>query len=126
MVNDIYGLRAALDEIAEDSEMLARHAQIGSACRKALTDAGLRLYLETGFSNTVTVFEVPEKTTAKEILQMMREEHEILLAGSLGTLNGFTDMEQTMGALDSVLSKLGITLAVSLEKRFCELCEKCE
>ncbi len=137
-ISDIYGLRAALDEIAEDSEMLARHAQIGSACRKALTDAGLHLHLESGFSNTVTVFEVPEKTTAKEILQMMREEHEILLAGSLGTLNGqvirighmgananFQDMAQTMGALDSVLSKLGITLTLSLEKRFCELCEKC-
>ena len=43
--------------------MLERHAKIGEAVRGAVVEAGLELYQETGFSNTVTVFNVPEGTT---------------------------------------------------------------
>ena len=63
-ISDIYGLRAAIDNIADDPGILTRHAKIAAASRKAITGAGLKLYLHSGYSNTVTVFEVPEGTTA--------------------------------------------------------------
>ena len=46
------------------------------------------LHLESGFSDTVTVFDVPEGMTADDILERMREKHGIMLAGSFGELAG--------------------------------------
>lgn len=132
-ISDIYGLRTAIENIAADQDVLKRHARIGRACRQALTEAGLKLHLESGFSNTVTVFDVPEEVLAREILQTMRDDHGILLAGSLGNLDGQVirighmgsnaneaDMTETMDALDMTLKKLGIALKVSLKEKFCE------
>lgn len=133
-ISDIYGLRQALDNIENDKDMLKRHAKIGNACRQALKDAGLKLHLEQGFSNTVTVFDVPKETTASQILEMMKKEHNIMLAGSFDSLAGqvirighmgsnanVKDMEETMGALENTLKKLGADLKCSLKDRFCEL-----
>lgn len=130
-ISDIYGLRAAFENIAADKDMLSRHAKIGNACRKAVTEAGLKLHLESGFSNTVTVFDVPEGITAKEILDTMRKEHNIMLAGSFDTLAGqvirighmgsnanVEDMLETLGALDDTLKKLGLSLKKSLKDVF--------
>ncbi|MGN0141875.1 MAG: pyridoxal-phosphate-dependent aminotransferase family protein, partial [Roseburia sp.] len=132
-ISDIYGLRAAFDNIAADADMLARHARIGAACRAAVTAAGLSLHLKSGFSNTVTVFDVPEQTTAKEILDRMRNEHNIMLAGSFDALAGqvirighmgenanIPDMEETMTALDVVLRELSVPLKQSLSEAFSE------
>lgn len=54
-ISDIYGLRTAIDNIADDPGILTRHARIAAASRKAITGAGLKLYLHSGYSNTVTV-----------------------------------------------------------------------
>ena len=115
--------------------MLARHRRIAEACRKALTEAGLRLHLDSGYSNTVTVFDVPKGTAAEEILEIMKKEHGIMLAGSLGSLDGQvirighmgananeTDMKETMEALDDTLRSLGISLQAHLGERFCFYC----
>lgn len=130
-ISDIYGLRAAFDNIAADKGMLERHARIGNACRKAVTEAGLKLHLLAGFSNTVTVFDVPEETTAKEILDTMRKEHNIMLAGSFDTLAGqvirighmgsnanVEDMTETLGALEDTLKKLGVPQKASMKEVF--------
>jgi aspartate aminotransferase-like enzyme len=130
-ISDIYGLRAAFDNIAEDAGMLERHAKIGNACRKAVSEAGLSLHLADGFSNTVTVFDVPEQTTAKDILEKMRSEHGIMLAGSFDVLEGQVirighmgenareaDMTETLSALDCVLKELGVPLRASLAEVF--------
>lgn len=133
-ISDIYGLRAAFENIEKDPGMLARHAKIGNACRQAVTSAGLKLHLESGFSNTVTVFDVPKETTAKDILDMMRQEHNIMLAGSFDSLSGqvirighmgsnanVSDMRETMEALDQTLEKLGVPLKCSLKESFCSM-----
>ncbi len=133
-ISDIYGLQKAFCNIEEDDKMLLRHAKLGESCRQALIDAGLTLYLEQGFSNTVTVFDVPKETTAEAILEMMKKEHNIMLAGSFGSLAGqvirighmgananFADMAETMDALGQTLEKLGVPLNCSLKERFCEL-----
>ena len=125
-ISDIYGLRAAFDNIAADSDMLKRHALIGEATRKAIAGCGLKLHLESGFSNTVTVFDVPESLTASDILDAMKNDHGIMLAGSFDVLNGkvirighmgtnanISDMTETLNALYQVLTRLGISLSAN-------------
>lgn len=132
-ISDIYGLRAAFDNIKEDKDMLERHARIGAACRKAITEAGLKLHLERGFSNTVTVFDVPPETTAKAILDTMQKEHNIMLAGSFDELAGQVirighmgrnanelDMSETMEALEQTLEALGVPVKASMRETFAE------
>lgn len=130
-ISDIYGLRAAFDNIAADDDLLSRHAKIASATRAALTKAGLQLHLNSGYSNTVTVFDVPDETTADAILTMMRKEHGIMLAGSFDSLAGkvirighmgananFSDMTATMSALSDTLCTLGVPLKDDLAHLF--------
>lgn len=132
-ISDIYGLRTAIDNIAEDKDILKRHAVIGDASRKAVTEAGLTLYLESGFSNTVTVFEVPENTTDKAILETMKKDYNIMLAGSFDYLAGkvirighmgsnatVENMTETFRALDGTMKKLGVELKASMEQIFTE------
>lgn len=126
-ISDIMGLRAALDNIKEDTEMIARHERIAKMTRDALTRAGLKLYAENGFSNTVTVFSIPNGVTAEQILTTLRAEHNILLAGSFDVMAGEVirighmgyncteeNMKETLGALEKVLRKLGVKLKCSL------------
>jgi aspartate aminotransferase-like enzyme len=129
-ISDIYGLRAAFDRIAADTDLYARHAAIGNATRQAITKAGLKLHLNSGFSNTVTVFDVPEGTTAQAILDGMLQKG-IMLAGSFDSLAGkvirighmgvscnVPDMTETMAALQEVLTDLGVALTANLKDEF--------
>lgn len=130
-ISDIYGLRAAIDNIAADPDILKRHETIAKASRKAVTEAGLKLYQHSGFSNTVTVFEVPEGTTDKAILEGVKKDYNIMLAGSFGVLGGKVIRIGHMGnnarvekvrevfvALDGTFKKLGIVLQCSMEDVF--------
>ncbi len=130
-ISDIYGLRAAIDNIADDPDILKRHETIARASRQAVTKAGLKLYQNSGFSNTVTVFEVPEGTTDKEILEGVKRDYNIMLAGSFGVLGGKVIRIGHMGnnarvekvrevfvALDGTFKKLGIVLQCSMEDVF--------
>lgn len=114
--SDIYGLREALENIKGDPDILNRHERIAAKVRKSLQNMGLTLYPGSGFSNTVTAFVVPKGHTSEEILTKMREEHNILLAGSFGCFDGklirighmgenATDqnMDETLKALKEVL-----------------------
>ena len=131
-ISDIYGLRAAMDNIAADPDILTRHQQIAEASRKAITSAGLNLYLKSGFSSTVTVFEVPEETTADAILETVKNDYNIMLAGSFDVLAGkvirighmgnnaeFHKVREVFAALDGTMKKLGIPLKASMEEVFC-------
>ena len=131
-ISDIYGLRAAMDNIAADPDILTRHQQIAEASRKAVTSAGLNLYLKSGFSSTVTVFEVPEDTTADAILETVKKDYNIMLAGSFDVLAGkvirighmgnnaeFYKIREVFAALDGTMKKLGIPLKASMEEVFC-------
>lgn len=130
-ISDIYGLRAAFDNIKNDKDMLHRHSIIGEATRQAITQSGLKLHLESGFSNTVTVFDVPEQITTEQILDKMKTDYNIMLAGSFDELEGKVirighmgvnanqkDMEETLFALTKVLTQLGVTLHANLQEIF--------
>lgn len=130
-ISDIYGLRVAFDNIEKDNEMIHRHRTIGEACRKTIVECGLKLHLDSGFSNTVTVFDVPVGTSANEILDIMKNKHGIMLAGSFGELSNrvirighmgtnanVQDMKETMGALNDTLKELGVLLKADMRETF--------
>lgn len=127
-ISDIYGLRKALENIKEDKDILKRHAKIAAKTREALVRAGLHLYAENGYSNTVTVFTIPDGITAQEILEKMRKDYNIMLAGSFDIMAGEVvrighmgynctedNMRETLAALDAVLRELGVELKAAVE-----------
>lgn len=84
-INEIIGLDRAIDNILEEKleNVLARHEKIASATRKAFTEYGLKLYLESGYSNTVTAVEIPENIGALNLTKYMLEKYNTLVATSL-------------------------------------------
>mgnify|MGYP004476889347 FL=1 len=130
-VSDIMGLRQALENVAADPEHLDRHAKIAAATRKALTEAGLTLYLESGFASSVTVFYVPEGMKAQDILNTMVEKHHIMIAGCFDVLAGKVirighmgnnaneaDMTETLQALAQTLQELGFDVKADPAESF--------
>jgi len=130
-ISDIQGLRAAFDNIKADLDILKRHAQIAGAVRRAIVSCGLKLHTYDGWSNTVTVFDVPGQTTASAILTKLREEHNLMLAGSFDVLEGQVirighmgenarteKVSAALGALDTVLKELGVPLTGDLKETF--------
>lgn len=84
-INEIIGLDRAIDNILEEKleNVLTRHEKIASATRKAFTEYGLKLYLESGYSNTVTAVEIPENIGALNLTKHMLEKYNTLVATSL-------------------------------------------
>lgn len=129
--SDIYGLKEAVRIVKEDSGRLERHSRIASAVRKALTDAGLTLYAEGGYSPTVTVFNVPDGASADDIIGVMRSKYKILIGGSFDILSGKVlrighmgynantdDVGETLDALDKTLRFLGADIKCGMKKTF--------
>ena len=133
-ISDINGLRAALDNVREDKDILERHAKIAEATRQAVIKAGLKLYLNSGYSNTVTVIEVPENVTDTQILDTMRDKYNIMISGCFDVLAGKVirighmgenarkdEMAATLDALDKTLRDLGVELKCDMKDTFMSL-----
>ena len=117
-ISDIYGLRQALDNVREDKDIYERHAKLAEFTREELKKMGLKLYGKNGFSNTVSVFYVPEGFTADEILLTLREKYKIMIAGCFDIFAGKllrighmgenaneADVKETLMALKEILKK---------------------
>lgn len=130
-ISDINGLKVAINNIKKDSSIYERHSRIAEATRKAVTAAGLKLYLKDGYANTVTVFEVPEGTTDVDIINTLKNNFGILITGSFGFLAGKvirighmgnnandSDMKALMKGLDKTFAKLKVKLGGSLLEEF--------
>ncbi|MBR3756154.1 MAG: alanine--glyoxylate aminotransferase family protein [Firmicutes bacterium] len=130
-ISDIKGLRVGLENYFEDQDIHERHARIAAATRKALTEGGIKLYLESGWSNTVTVLEVPEGVTDMQILQGMEKDYGIMISGCFDVLAGKVvrighmgdncrgeEMVPTLKALQGTLEKLGIEVTCNLAEVF--------
>lgn len=87
-ISDIYGLRAAIDNVVEDQYVLERHRTIALATRTAIVKAGLELYLKDGYSNTVTAIKVPEMLTDLQILSIMKDKYNVMIGGCFDVLAG--------------------------------------
>lgn len=122
-ISDIKGLRVAVDNYFEDVKILERHEKMASATRKALVAGGVKLYLESGWSNTVTVLEVPEGTTDKQLLGTMEKDYNIMISGCFDVLAGKVvrighmgenaypeKIAETLAALQGTFEKLGVSV----------------
>lgn len=132
-ISDIYGIRAALENVMADKEILIRHKKIAEATRKAIRKSGLQLFLKEGYSNTVTAVSVPSALTDREILDTIRTKYGIMIAGSFDVLAGKVIrighmgenareacMSETMDALTKTFKDLGYPLKCDLKMTFLE------
>lgn len=130
-ISDIYGLRAAFENIAADTEIYNRHHAIAKAVRKAIIAGGLKLHLESGFSDTVTVVDVPDAIDVSDILETMKKGHGIMIAGSFDILAGkvfrighmgenanIEDVSATLKALTQTFKTLGHPLKEAMDTVF--------
>lgn len=130
-ISDIKGLAVALKNIEDDQDIVKRHQDIAKKVRNAVTECGLELYQKQGFCGTVTVIKIPGKVTANEILEKMKNEHNIMIAGSFDVMEGQVirighmgencreeKVRRTLRALQSVLEDLKVELTGNMEEVF--------
>nr|UWI49123.1 alanine--glyoxylate aminotransferase family protein [Clostridioides difficile] len=84
-ISDIMGLDKALDNIIEEGieKVLSRHEKIASSVRQAVKEYGLELFLEKGYSNTVTAIKIPESIGALKLTDYILKNYNTLVATSL-------------------------------------------
>jgi aspartate aminotransferase-like enzyme len=130
-ISDIYGLRTALENVKADVEIHQRHSKIAAATRAAVTAAGLHLYLQDGYCPTVTVVEMPEGVESAELLRLMDEKYQVMIAGCFGSLAGkvfrlghmgenanVADVTRMLDALDKAFADLDYPLQASMKDVF--------
>jgi len=130
-ISDIMGLNKAVKNVMYDKNIIKRHHIIADATRKAVTSAGLSLYAHSGYSDTVTVINVPLGLTDKQILNLMRDEYNILISGCFDILSGkvfrighmgensnVKDVAETLFALDKTFEKLNYSLKCKMSEVF--------
>ena len=136
-ISDIKGLRAALENWFEDKNVFERHEKIAKATREALIRGGIELYLESGFSNNVTVINVPDGIKDTDILDGMVKDYGIMISGCFDCLAGKVvrighmgenarkiKVAETLHALQGTLEKSGVKVKCNLEQAFLECLAK--
>ncbi|HGM3505594.1 TPA: alanine--glyoxylate aminotransferase family protein [Clostridioides difficile] len=121
-ISDIMGLDKAFDNILEEGieNVLNRHEKIAYSVRKAIEEYGLELFLEEGYSNTVTAIKIPESIGALELTDYMLKNYNTLVAtslnqymdtilriGHMGENANLNKIEHVLNVLDKSLSALG-------------------
>lgn len=130
-ISDIYGLARALKNVQEDKDIMQRHEKVAKACRVAVVESGLTLFLEEGHSSTVTVIKVPEGVTDSEIIEGMKKDYNVMIAGSFDIMEGKVlrighmgesareeAVREALVALDGTLRKLGLELKANMAEIF--------
>ena len=133
-VSDIYAIRKAIENLVNDKNVFVRHKKIGEAIRKSLLKSGLSLYLESGYSDTVTVINLPENVLDDDVISIMRNKYNILITGSFDILKGkvirignmgenanIGDIYYTLYSLTKTLNELDVSLNHNIGKVFIDL-----
>ncbi|MFC1917743.1 pyridoxal-phosphate-dependent aminotransferase family protein [Chloroflexota bacterium] len=90
-VSVLFGLEVALDMMMKEGlpNIFARHARIGKVTREGIKALGLPLFADEAYaSNTVTSIAGANGLEPKKLNKIMREEHDIVLGGGQGKLDG--------------------------------------
>ena len=84
-ISDIMGLSKSCDNILDEGieNVLNRHEIIASATRKAVKEYGLELFLDDGYSNTVTAVNIPGNIGALNLKNHMLSKYNTLIITSL-------------------------------------------
>ena len=117
-ISVFYALDTSLDLMAQEglANIFSRHARVGQRTREGVKSLGLSLFAEESHaSNTVTAVKLPEGIDGAKLLQKMREEHGIVLAGGQRELSGKIFRIGHLGwvteqDIDIVLERLKLTL----------------
>jgi len=116
-VSLIMGLRESLNMIKEDGleKVFKRHARLADATRAAAKALGLELYAPDSPSNAVTAIKAPAGTDGQKIVKILRDKHNITIAGGQSEAKGKIFRIAHMGYLDAydiimVVSALEMTL----------------
>ena len=121
-ISTVFALSVSLEMMLKEGlpNIIARHAQVGRAVREGIKSLELSLFAEEGYaSNTVTAVRSSNGLEVQKMLRILREEHQVVLAGGqqrlagkifrIGHLGWVTedDIETVISALRVVLPKAG-------------------
>ncbi len=121
-VSIVFALSVSLEMMLKEGlpNIIARHARVGKAAREGAKSLGLSLFAEEDYaSNTVTAISSSNGLDTKKLLQILREEHQIVLGGGQQKLDGKIfrighlgwvtedDIETVTSALKMVLPQAG-------------------
>jgi aspartate aminotransferase-like enzyme len=90
-VSAFFGLTVALDMLLAEGlpNIFARHARIAGLARSGVKSMGLSMFPDEKYaSNTVSAIKASEKLNVAKLLQMLRDEYKVVLAGGQGNLAG--------------------------------------
>ncbi|HEY82583.1 MAG TPA: alanine--glyoxylate aminotransferase family protein [Dehalococcoidia bacterium] len=122
-VSVVFALDIALEMMLKEGldNIIARHARVAQAARDGVKSLGFALFAEEKYaSNTVTAVAAKEGVDIKKLLKIMREEHQIVLAGGQQKLGGKIfrighmgwvneeDIEAVLQALKAALPKAAV------------------
>jgi len=125
-VSTFYALAAALELIEQEGlrNVFTRHVRVAKAARDGIKSLGLSLFPDEAYaSNTVTAIKAPPGVEAKRLLQVLREEHQVILSGGQQRLEGKifrighlgwvseADIKEIVAALKVALPRAGYELA---------------
>jgi len=125
-ISIVFALSVSLEMMLKEglSNIVARHARVGKATRDGIKSLGLSLFAEENYaSNTVTAVAATDGLDTKKLNKIMREEHQIVLAGGQQSLDGKifrighlgwvteADIEPVISALKVALPQAGFVKA---------------
>jgi len=125
-VSTFYALAVALELIEQEGlpNVFARHARVAEAARSGIKALGLSLFPDEAYaSNTTTAIKAPLGVDVKRLLQVLREEHQVILAGGQQQLEGKifrighlgwvteADIGEVIAALKAALPQAGYEVA---------------
>ena len=122
VISVIFALSVALDMILKEglTNIFTRHARVAQAAQEGIKSLGLSLFAEESHaSNTVTAVAASNGLDSKKMLKILREEHQVILAGGQQKLDGKifrighlgwvteSDIKAVISALKIVLPQAG-------------------
>ena len=90
-ISIFYALDATLDLMLGEGlkDIFARHARVGQTTRNGVKSLGLSLFPDEKYaSNTVTAVNATEKIDVGRLIQILREEYEVIISGGQQKLSG--------------------------------------
>ena len=125
-ISTVFALSVALEMMLTEglANIIARHARVGKAARDGVKSLGLSLFAEESHaSNTVTAIKSPDGLEVRKMLRILRQEHQVVLAGGQQRLSGKIfrighlgwvtedDIETVISALKVVMPQAGLRSA---------------
>jgi aspartate aminotransferase-like enzyme len=119
-ISIFYALNTTLDLMLSEglNNIFARHARVAQMARDEAKSWGLSLFPEANYaSHTVTAINASDSINVPKLIQLLRDEHEVVIAGGQGKLSGKIfrighlgmvnekDMEIVLQALTKTLPK---------------------